>query len=365
MQRVRVRAPGRVNLIGDHTDYNDGFVLPVAIHRETIVDAVARDDRSVVLRSASVEGERTFNLDSLDPAPQGDWSDYVRGMAIELQNRGVELHGAELQITSSIPIGAGLSSSAALEISSGRALLALAGVEVDPVTLALTAQRAENEHTGTRCGIMDQLVSTSAAKGHALLIDTRSLQLTPVAVPAEAAIVACNTMVRRSLANESAYNERRAECERAAQLLGVAALRDATMDAVDAARSTLGDVLYRRAKHVVTENARVLEGARVLAQSDGRAFGELMYESHASLRDDFGVSCKQLDIMVEEAQKFEGALGARMTGGGFGGCTVNLIARGRVEAFLRYMTERYHDRTGVFPEIYFIDSAPGATIEEA
>ncbi len=366
MKRVRARAPGRVNLIGEHTDYNDGFVLPVSIALQVLVDGVERDDRVLVLRSAKIEGERRFNLDALEPGPRGDWSDYVRGIAYDLQRADIQLRGAELDVSGDLPIGSGLSSSAAFEIGCAMSLLALASTGMDPLELARTAQRSDNAHTGARCGIMDQLACTSGRRANALLLDTRSLAIEHVPLPREAAIVACNTMVRHENA-AGAYNERRAECERAAELLArrfrhAASLREATSAELEDARSALGDVLYGRARHVVSENARVLEYVAALTMGDLEVAGALMLASHASLRDDFDVSCAELDLMVELAMGCDGVYGARMTGGGFGGCAIALVARDHAEAFHRRIARDYHAATGVVPEIYPIESADGAEV---
>lgn len=361
MKRVRVRAPGRVNLIGEHTDYNDGFVLPVSIALHVRVDGSERNDRALVLRSSRFDGERRFDLDALEPGARGDWSDYVRGVTYELLRAGVRIRGAELNVSGDLPVGAGLSSSAAFEIGCALALLTLAEAYMDPLELAKLAQRSDNTHTGAHCGIMDQLACTSGRRGSALLLDTRDATIEYVPLPKDTAIFACNTMLRHEHA-AGAYNERRAECRRAAELLaqrfdGGGSLRDATHTELADARERLGDVLYRRARHVVSENARVLQFIRALEADDLEAAGALMLDSHASLRDDFAVSCSELDLMVELAMHCEGVYGARMTGGGFGGCAIALVAEEHAEEFRRRIEREYRRATGVTPDVYAIESA--------
>src|SRR5581483_4887834 len=320
---VLVRAPGRVNLIGEHTDYNDGFVLPAAIDRFTWMAAAARDDRKVVLHSESVGETVTFDLDEPSAPRRRNWSDYPHGVARMLLEAGVALRGAQMRMASDVPIGSGLSSSAALEVSVARALLAVAGADLPLERLALVCQRAENEFVGTRSGIMDQMASCFGREGEALFLDCRSLAHRGIAVPGHLKLVICNCLVKHELATGE-YNRRRAECEEGVRILAAAtgrdirALRDVDAAELAAHRDRLSDVVYRRCRHVVLENRRVLEFVAALDRNDVAATGRLMAESHASLRDDYEVSCRELDVLVEIAASSPGVHGARMTGGGFG-----------------------------------------------
>ncbi|MDX2034009.1 MAG: galactokinase [Blastocatellia bacterium] len=346
-------APGRVNLIGEHTDYNEGFVLPMAIDRRTYVAAAPRGDGRVRCVSAEVDGEVEFAL-SGDLAPAGDWADYVRGVAAGLLRAGQLLGGADLLVASEVPIGGGLSSSAALEVAAGFAMLSIHDRRLSPVELALLCQRAEQEFAGTQCGIMDQFISTLGVAGQALLIDCRSLEfrLIPMEL-GEARIVICNSMIRHELASGE-YNRRRAECEEAVRRLaghlpGVQSLRDVEIEEFDSVADLLPDAIRRRAGHVITENCRTLASVEALARGDLASFGRLMFASHASLRDDYEVSCSELDLLVEIASRISGVHGARMTGGGFGGCTVNLVDLAQVDSFVASLRREYQARTGIDP----------------
>ena len=359
------RAPGRVNLIGEHTDYNDGFVLPMAIDRETVVAAAARDDRLVRAFSLN-RGERVeFDLDHPGPKRRGLWLDYVEGVAQALSLAGPRLGGADLMIASDVPAGAGLSSSAALEISTGFALLSVSGLEVDRVRLALAGQRAEHEYVGAMVGIMDQFVAALGQQGHALLIDCRSLEHTPVPLDTtRAAVVICDSRVKHQL-SDSEYNVRRAECERGVELLrevlpGIKALRDVTTEDFERHADSLPEPIRRRCRHVVTENDRTLRAARALRGDDLEEMGRLMKCSHCSLRDDYEVSCAELDLLVELAGNFAACLGARMTGGGFGGSTVNLVRRDRLAEFQSLIITEYRRATNTAPNVYVSDAGDGA-----
>ena len=348
------RAPGRVNLIGEHTDYNDGFVLPAAIGFSTWVSCAPRTDRTVSVFAENFSEQVEFDLDEQDPHARGHWSDYVRGVAITLERAGHGLSGAELRIRGEVPIGSGLSSSASLEVVSGYALLRNSGLNVDGKNLAKVCQQAENDFVGIRCGIMDQFVSCLGQAGKALLIDCRSLEYKLLPLP-DALIAVCNTMVKHSLAT-SEYNARRLECEAAVRHFAqsrpnVRALRDVTEADLKLYGADLSEVIYRRTRHVITENARVLLAGAALEKGDLEAFGQLMNGSHRSLRDDYEVSCKELDLMVELAQAIPGVYGARMTGGGFGGSTVNLIAAERIDEFKETVTRGYKDATGFTPRL--------------
>ncbi|HEX8354898.1 MAG TPA: galactokinase [Pyrinomonadaceae bacterium] len=359
------RAPGRVNLIGEHTDYNDGFVLPIAIERETVVGARARDDRRVRVHSLNVGEGAEFDLDAPGPVRRGVWLDYVEGVAQALERRGVRLRGAELVLLSDVPAGAGLSSSAALEISTGLALSAVSGQEVDRVTLALAGQEAEHTYVGAQVGIMDQFVSALGRKGHALLIDCRALEAAAAPLDtSRASVVICDSGVKHEL-SASEYNTRRAECEQGVALLrealpGIKALRDVTAGQLEQHKSLLPERVARRCRHVVTENERTLSAADALRRGALGELGRLMWLSHRSLRDDYEVSCRELDALVEIAEGVDGVLGARMTGGGFGGCTVNLVRRDAVDAFRASVAERYQLATGRVPAVYVSEAADGA-----
>ncbi|HZS08830.1 MAG TPA: galactokinase [Blastocatellia bacterium] len=358
------RAPGRVNLIGEHTDYNDGFVMPAAIGFSTWVAIAPRDDRRIAIHSENFSAGVEFDLDESGARAGHHWSDYVRGVAVKLEETGYHLRGANLFIRGEVPIGSGLSSSAAIEVATGLALADTAGLSVDRVTLAKICQRAENEFVGMRCGIMDQFVSCCGHAGHALMLDCRSLDYKLLPLSDEARLVICNTMVKHQLAGGE-YNKRRAECEAGVRHLsqfipGIAALRDVTIEQLEQHGRDLPEVVYRRCRHVVSENARVPAAATALERGDLAAFGQLMGESHRSLRDDYEVSCNELDLMVELAGEVEGVYGARMTGGGFGGCTINLVSAGSVAQFKRTVAERYRQKTGRKPEIYVCTAAEGA-----
>jgi len=359
------RAPGRVNLIGEHTDYNEGFVMPAAIGFSTFVTVSPRDDdRKVSLFSENLSDEVEFDLDDPNLQATGHWSDYPKGVAVTLERAGYRLKGAKLRIRSEVPIGSGLSSSDAIEVATCYALVRNSGLSVEPVEIAKLCQRAENEFVGMRCGIMDQFVSCCGESGKALMLDCRSLDHKLLPLPQDTRLVICNTMVKHALA-ASAYNKGRAECEAgvrhfAQSLPNVRALRDVTEADLKRYGSDLSEVVYRRCRHVITENARVLGAAQALELGDLETFGRLMNESHRSLRDDYEVSCKELDLMVELAHECDGVYGARMTGGGFGGCTVNLVNAENVDEFERTVAEGYTEATGLRPEIYICSTADGA-----
>jgi len=358
------RAPGRVNLIGEHTDYNEGLVMPMAIDAATYVAIAPRDDRHIVYRSENFSETFEFDLDEAPPSRRGDWTDYPRGVAQMLEAAAYRLRGANILLEGEVPIGAGLSSSAATEVATGFALLDCSGIEVDPMQLALICQRAENEFVGMRCGLMDQFVSCFAVAGRALMLDCRSLEYRRPQMPSEAKVVVCNTMVKHQLA-VSEYNVRRAECEEGVRLIGeqmpeVRTLRDVGLSDLEEHKSKLPEVVFRRCRHVVSENARVTAAASALEESDLATFGNLMNESHQSLRDDFEVSCSELDLMVELARQYAGVFGARMTGGGFGGCTVNLVSNDSVRDFQELLTAEYEKNTGLKPQVFVCSASQGA-----
>lgn len=352
-----VRAPGRVNLIGDHTDYNDGFVLPMAIDRSLSVAFGRRSDGEVVVVS---DGEiARFGIDAVEHGPP-PWSEYVRGVAWSL-TASRPAAGWEGVIVSDIPTAAGLSSSAALEIAVAMVFDHLAGGGTPRMDLALAAQRAEREWVGMDCGIMDQMSVAMARSGHALLIDCRDLAYEHVAIPDAVRFVVLDTSTRRELVS-SAYNERRAACERAARLLGVPTLREADRAAVEGASAVLDPVDLRRARHVVTENERVLAAADCLRAGDVDRLGALMYESHTSLRDDFSSSSTELDAIVDVAMAAPGCLGARVTGAGFAGCAIAAVTPSDLERFARLVFDGYTAATGITPQIYVCAAADGAKI---
>ena len=359
------RAPGRVNLIGEHTDYNDGFVMPAAIGLSCVVAIAECQEQHLVVHSENLQETVEIELDSRPAQRRRQWSDYVQGVAVVLQQSGTRLKGGNLLIQSDVPIGSGLSSSAAIEVATGLALLSNSGAELERLELARLCQRAENEFVGAHVGIMDQFTACFGQAGHALLLDCRSLEYRLLPLPAGAALVICDSGVRHALSGGE-YNARRAECETGVRVLAqhrpqVRALRDATLADLEQHRSELGDVVYRRCRHVVTENARVLLAAEALERSDLREFGRLMGESHRSLRYDYEVSCYELDLLVELAAGRNGVYGARMTGGGFGGCTINLVEAGEVEKFRRGISAGYEQATGKPPAIYVSEAASGAS----
>lgn len=357
------RAPGRVNLIGEHTDYNDGFVLPAALDLATYVAIAPRSDRLIHVHSLNLDSDLSFDLDAVQQ-PARNWGDYVRGVAVELSNSGYRLTGADVAVLSTVPMGSGLSASAALEVAFGYALLSVSNDPIDRLELAKICQRAENEFVGMRCGIMDQFISCHGVAGAAMLLDCRSLEARAIPVDPAVRIVVCNTMVHHELAS-SEFNLRRKDCEEAVRLLaqrlgGVSALRDVTIAQLQEHASALPALIFRRARHVVTENVRVIEAVAALERKDFVEAGRLMNASHESLRDDYNVSCAELDLMVELSRKTPGVYGARMTGGGFGGCTVSLVEAGAAEAFADSVGHAYEKATGLAPMVF--SCYPGAGV---
>ena len=358
------RAPGRVNLIGEHTDYNDGFVMPAAIGFDVRVACAANNSGQLAVHSLQQSITARFPVNDPVPLPKHDWTDYVRGVQIQLARAGYPISGADLLVDGRVPMNAGLSSSAALEVASALALLETTGNSLPPSTVAKLCQRAENEFVGARCGIMDQFASANGRAGQAILLDCRSLESTYVPLPESIAVVICNTMVKHSVAG-TGYTQRREECEQCVRYFNrfrpeVNALRGLTEDDLRQHGAGLSDALLRRCRHVIRENARVLAAAEALRNGELQKVGQLMYESHASLRDDYEVSCPELDILVELARSIPGAYGSRMTGGGFGGCTVSLVDEKSVERFKADVTAGYERATGIRAEIYLPDIADGA-----
>jgi len=363
------RAPGRVNLIGEHTDYNDGFVLPAAIGFSCWVAIAPRDDRKLLLYSENFDEFVELNLDDHDLHATGKWSDYPIGVASTLEHAGYRLPGANLYIVGDVPLGAGLSSSAAVEVSTAFALMDAARHPIDLKKLALLCQRAENEFVGARCGIMDQFISCHGRAGNALLLDCRSLDFQLLALPPQIRLVICNTMVQHKH-ESSGYNVRRAQCEEGVRELSKAyphmrALRDISLSDLESHRGLLSEVVYKRCRHIVTENARTLAFASALRSGDTGALPQLMADAHRSIRDDFEVSCPELDIMVQLAEEQPGVLGARMTGGGFGGCTINLVDASASDAFCKRVAQGYEAATGYHPNIYVCEASQGVGMVDA
>ncbi len=356
-----VRAPGRVNLIGEHTDYNDGFVLPMAIERAVWIALRARNDGMVSVYSADFGEQAEF--DARAPTHGGPaWGEYLQASAAMLIGAGHSLSGWDAVMASDVPIGAGLSSSAAVELATMRAFSAVSRFGWDAKTMAQLAQRGENEWVGVQCGIMDQMISAVGQEGHAVLIDCRSLDTSAVPLPANITIVILDTATRRGLV-DSAYNERRQQCEAAARHFGVDALRDVTPEMFEQHSASLDPLTRRRARHVITENARTLRAADAMRRADARALGAEMNASHESLRDDFEVSNDALDTMVDIARAQEGCIGARMTGAGFGGCAVAAVENTHAEHFARAVREEYHTRTGREARVYVTGASNGASVE--
>jgi galactokinase len=356
------RAPGRVNLIGEHTDYNEGFVLPAALDLATYAAIAPRRDRVIRVHSANLNSDFSFALDEAQ-SRKGDWSDYIRGVAVELQKSGYGLLGADIAVLSTLPMGSGLSASAALEVAVGYALLSISGGKVDLLDLAKICQRAENDFVGMRCGIMDQFISCHGVLGAALLLDCRSLEARAAPIDPSVRILICNTMVHHHLAS-SEFNQRRRDCEAAVALLsqatdGIKALRDVNVAQLERHAALLPPVIFKRAWHVVTENARTLAAVSALESRNFAECGRLMNASHESLRDDYNVSCTELDLMVQLARGVPGVYGARMTGGGFGGCVVALVEAEEAAHFTEIVGPAYEKATGLSPVIFTCFPGPG------
>jgi galactokinase len=355
-----VRAPGRVNLIGEHTDYNDGFVLPLAIDRAVWIALQRREDGRVLAQSLDLGEDTTFSLDALHYESDG-WAEYLKGVAWALQEAGYPLRGWEGVVTGDIPVGAGLSSSAALEMAAARAFATVSDLSWDAATMAKVGQRAENKWVGVNCGIMDQMISAGGKADHALLIDCRSLETEAVPLPPDTSVVILDTATRRGLV-DSAYNERRLQCEAAAWFFNVVALRDVSIEQFESRADEMPEVVRRRAHHVITENDRTLQAVEAMRHGDAEALGQLMNASHASLRDDFQVSSDELNAMVACARKEEGCLGARMTGAGFGGCAVGLVRADAAQAFARTVGACYEAATTCRASVYICTATDGAEV---
>jgi len=358
------RAPGRVNLIGEHTDYNEGFVMPAAVEFSSLVAISPRTDRKLVIESNQFPGDLEFDVDRLPAQRTGTWRDYVLGVALVLREHGSDLQGANLLVHGNVPIGSGLSSSASIEVASALAFISLDSKRFSLPEIAKICRQAENEYVGARVGIMDQFVSCMGRAGHALLLDCRSLDFQFAPIPAGIELVVCNTMVKHDLAT-GAYNQRRAECEEGVRYFAksdpaIRALRDVSSEMLERMGGDLPPTIRMRCTHVIRENQRTLHAARALAEGDLARMGKLMRESHESLRDLYEVSCRELDAMVDAAQGLPGFIGGRMTGGGFGGCTVNLLREENATDFAAQIAQRYHQATGITPQIYPCHAANGA-----
>jgi galactokinase len=371
-QPFTVISPGRVNLLGEHVDYNDGPVFPAAIDRAVRLIVEPAEGNIIYLKALDLNEETAFDLNNLiskkDVAGKDmpGWAQYAAGVAWVLQEQGFAVKGMRAKFSSSIPIGSGLSSSAAVEVGFAVAWRKLGGWKLDAMQIALLCQKAENRYVGVNCGIMDQFACANGVEGHALYFDTRSLNWHPVPLPAGVAIIIADSGVRRSLAN-SAYNERRAACEQAVALLepalpGIRALRDVTPAQFNEHAGLLPEVIRRRAQHVVTECDRVDQAMRLLEAGDAPGFGQIMFAGHASLRDLYEVSCPELDFLVEIASTLPGCLGARLTGAGFGGCTVNLVQESSAPEFIEGLKAGYLAKTGRFSQVYLCHASQGTHI---
>jgi galactokinase len=362
-----VRAPGRVNLLGEHVDYNDGFVLPAAIDRAVWIACSPADSHPSTLVAADLDESVSFSSETipaktdLDGKPLPHWAKYPVGCAWALNEAGYETPSINAVFTSDVPRGSGLSSSAAVEMAFISSWQAVAKFEVDSMFRAKLGQRAENEYVGVNCGIMDQFASACGKRDHALFLDCRSLEWQTVPLPEDIAIVVADTAVPRSL-SDSAYNERRSACEEAARLLGVRSLRDVSVAEFQRNKTKLPELVARRAQHVVEEIQRTEQAVFLLKQGNGRAFGRLMNEGHESLRNLYEVSCLELDVMVNIARALDGCYGARLTGAGFGGCTVNLVAQNKADDFARELAIRYTRETDRIPSVYICRAEDGAGI---
>ncbi len=361
---IVVQAPGRVNLIGEHTDYNDGFVLPMAIDRSVVIALRPRADKEIHVTALDIGETAVFDLNNLKNEGNS-WVEYLKGMAWAMQNAGYSLNGWEGAFSGNVPRGAGLSSSAALEMATAKAFHAVSEFEWQPAEMAKLGQITENKWVGVNSGIMDQMISASGQEGSALLIDCRSLQSELVPLPhavdgSKTAVVILDSATRHTHV-DSGYNDRREQCEQAAKYFEVKALRDVSITEFLETGDGLEDVTYRRAKHVVTENLRTLNAAKSMKNADAELLGQLMNESHISMRDDFEISTKELDAMVNIAQSQDGCFGARMTGGGFGGCAVALVHEAHVDEFVTAVAKQYEEQTNIKPNIYVCHPSAGAS----
>jgi galactokinase len=357
-------APGRVNLIGEHTDYAEGFVMPAAIDFATLAAISPRTDGKIVLYSENFGEEKSFDAAALPAKPGKLWSDYPLGVVAILAGEGHAIPAFSLSIWSDVPLGSGLSSSAALEVATALAVLSLTGASYPGPVLARLCQRAENEFVGASCGIMDQFISANGQEDHSLLLDCRDLSFKLAPIPAHVALVIANTMVKHSVAGGD-YTTRRAESEAACAIIashrpGVPFLRDATLEDLDKWGHEMAPKSLLRARHVISENLRTVAAAEALGSNDLVELGRLMAEAHRSYSQDFEGSCVEADLMVELANQLPGLIGARLTGGGFGGCTINLVEQDKARAFAEELGKRYAAKTGIQPQIHICHASDGA-----
>jgi galactokinase len=357
-------APARVNLIGEHTDYTGGFVMPMAIDFQTVAVVSAREDGRAVFYSANYDEEVGFEIGSLTRDPVGNWPDYPSGVLWSLREEGVVVGGFNLSLTGDVPLGAGLSSSASVEVATAMALLGHAGVQLPLEKVATLCRRAENEYVGARSGIMDQFAVAGCVANRAMLLDCRSLEYQRLPLPAEVRVVICNSMVKHAVATGE-YGDRSAEVEAGQAVLqrarpGVKLLRDATLDDLEACRDLMSAASFKRCRHIITENGRVLEAREALLQGDMERFGALMVEAHVSFRDDFAASCEEVDVLVVIATQQPECFGSRITGGGFGGCTVNVVRAEAAEKFVATLRREYAAKTGIDADCFVCTPSDGA-----
>ncbi len=370
MSELSVQAPARVNIIGEHTDYNGGFVLPTTTALYTRLIAVERSDRTVEVTSTTVGDMRSFTLDDVGKSSEFGWIEYVKGVAAELQAEGIALKGASIEIDSDIPLGGGLSSSASLELAIATVMLRLAGASVTAPRLARLCQRAEHNYAGVRCGIMDQYTIACAEKGKAILLDCRTLDTIQVPIPSSARLIVTDSGVRHRLP-DGEYNDRADECAAAVRVLakvvpGLTSLRDLDADTLEAQKDVLGDVLHRRCRHVVNENQRVHAAVAAIERGDLTTVGTLLNACHASLRDDFEVSCDELEALVGIANASTGVLGSRMVGAGFGGCVLSLVNASDAEEAARQISSNYNSVLGKEPWTHIVQpSEPVREVERS
>jgi galactokinase len=360
----RFRAPARVNIIGEHTDYNDGLVLPTTTALFTSVTAVPRPDRTIRIDSRKMQDIQSFDLDDIEPSNNPGWIDYAKGVAAELEAEGIRLQGADLEIESEIPLGGGLSSSASFELAVATALLQLADKSLPGQFVATICQRAEIRYAGVNCGIMDQFTIACCERGNAMLLDCRSLDVEQVAIPPSAGMLIIDSGVKHRLP-ESAYNKRSDECVEAVKILSqdapqVVSLRDLSMETLETQKSRLGDLLHRRCRHVVSENQRVRDAYAALRSGDLEKLGKLISASHASLRDDFQASCDEVDQLVAIADECTGVLGSRLVGAGFGGCVLSLVESDKVDEAARQIRQQYKEVTGDDPWTHIVQASEPA-----
>jgi galactokinase len=357
-------APARVNLIGEHTDYTGGFVMPLAIDFSTQAVISPRNDDRAVFYSANYKEETVFEIASLAREPRGHWSDYPAGVLWSVLREGIAIPGFSMTLVGDVPLGAGLSSSASVEVATAMALLSEAGVKLPLQKIATLCRRAENEYVGAKSGIMDQFVVAGGVAHRAMLIDCRSLEYELLPLPAEVRVVICNSMVKHQVATGE-YGDRRDEVEAGQAVLrqerpGIELLRDATLVDLEACKDKMTAASFARCRHIITENGRVMEARGALLRSDVVRFGTLMVLAHESMRDDFAASCVEIDMLVEIAMRQDNCYGARITGGGFGGCTVNVVSAERAESFVEIVRREYEERTGIEAQCFVCEPSDGA-----